>query len=69
MSVVVSITPRNDCPEELKTELRAFRRELEEFDPKELGAIIEDVSFLPLLSSDIDDELWSLVGHILKLMD
>ncbi|KAK3486055.1 P-loop containing nucleoside triphosphate hydrolase protein [Neurospora hispaniola] len=67
VSIVVSITPRNDCDEELKAELREFRRELEEFDPKELGMIIEDAAIvmgiragdnkddmsLPMFSDDI----------------
>ncbi|EAA33377.2 hypothetical protein GE21DRAFT_6461 [Neurospora crassa] len=67
VSIVVSITPRNDCEEELKAELREFRRELEEFDPKELGEIIEDAAIvmgiragnnkddmsLPMFSDDI----------------
>lgn len=54
MSIVISITPRNDCGEELKAELREFRRELEEFDPKELGMIIEDVgSFSCFVTAEI----------------
>ncbi|KAK3954257.1 P-loop containing nucleoside triphosphate hydrolase protein [Pseudoneurospora amorphoporcata] len=67
VSIVISITPRNDCGEGLKAELREFRRELEEFDPKELGRIIEDAaivmgiragdnkddSSLPMFSDDI----------------
>ena len=47
--VVVSIIPRMDASDELKTRLQAFRRQLDTMDDAALAQIFHDVSFYLLI--------------------
>jgi len=43
-SIVISITPRHDADVELKEKLREFHRELDDFDGRTLGKVIEEAN-------------------------
>jgi GTPase SAR1 family protein len=42
-SIAISITPRNDADADLEENLRAFHRELNDFDGRTFGKVIEEV--------------------------